>query len=349
MVEQSPKYGFPLFTSLRATKQYLKLDRNRVSDLWALLDYVIKLFLKNKNQKTEAFLLSLHDQAKYFYKAAESAPMRSQPLLYYYSFLNLSKIYLCIVEGATYTDVFMHGIETKVDATTTIQTAEVKVKAMSGSPNLSVAHLLMTSLKDGVNPLASTAYNVKSLLASCVGIHRTYCETYGEQETFVRLLDPKCYRDGKKFIFESPLKGCDATLSAQLSAQGYNIIRRGDVFFYQEEESLTRYHVNFNDWVIMSDRIRQKRIWSYMDGSDYRLYVSCTPKEKISSISVIYDIMFFLGSVTRYHPYFFDSLMDEKEQWLISEFLTTQPQQFLYYIISSIVCKPILRSRTVGL
>ena len=349
MVEQSPKYGFPLFTSLRAKKQYLKLDRNRVSDLWALLDYVIKLFLKNKNRKTEAFLLSLHDQAKYFYKAAESAPMRSQPLLYYYSFLNLSKIYLCIVEGATCTDVFMHGIETKVDATTTIQTAEVKVKAMFGSPNLSVAHLLMTSLKDGVNPLASTAYNVKSLLASCVGIHRTYCETYGEQETFVRLLDPKCYRDGQKFIFESPLKGCDATLSAQLSAQGYNIIRRGDVFFYQEEESLTRYHVNFNDWVNMSDRIRLKRIWSYMDGSDYRLYVSCTPKEKISSISVIYDIMFFLGSVTRYHPYFFDSLMDEKEQWLISEFLTTQPQQFLYYIISSIVCKPILRSRTVGL
>lgn len=40
--------------------------------------------------------------------------------------------------------------------------------------------------------------------------------------------------------------------------------------------------------------------------------------------------MFFLGSVTRYNPYFFDTLMDEKEQWLISEFLNTQPKQFLY-------------------
>ena len=220
MVEECPKYGFPLFTSPRATKQYLKLDRNRVSDFWALLDYVIKQFLKTKNLKTKSFLLSLHEQAKYFYKAAEAAPMRSQPLLYYYSFLNLSKIYLCMVEGSSYTDVFMHGIETKVDATTTIQTAQVKVKALSGSSNLSVAYHLMNSLKDVVSPIAPTAFNIKSLLASCIGIHRTYCETYGEPETFIRLLDPKCFRDGMKFIFESQLKGCKLLFLHNLLPKG---------------------------------------------------------------------------------------------------------------------------------
>lgn len=349
MVEEQPKYGFPLFTAPRATTQYLKLDRNRVSDLWALLDYVIKQFLKNKNRKTEAFLLSLHEQAKYFYKAAETAPMRSQPLLYYYSFLNLSKVYLCIVEGAAYSDVFMHGIETKVGPTTTIQTAEVKVKSLSGSPNISVAHRLMTSLGDDVNPISSTLFNVKSLLSSCVGIHRTYCETYREPESFIRLLSPMCYRDGKRFIVESPLKGCDVAVLAQLSALGYNVLRRGKEYYYHEEIPLNGYRINFADWVFMSDQIRRKRIWSYTDGFEYRMYISCLPKEKISSMSVIYDIMFFLGSVTRYHPYFFDSLLDEKEQWLISEFLTTQPKQFLYFLISSIVCKPILRSRTAGL
>ena len=50
----------------------------------------------------------------------------------------------------------------------------------------------------------------------------------------------------------------------------------------------------------------------------------------MSPPTIIYVIMFFLGSVTRYNPYFFDTLMDEKEQWLISEFLNTQPKQFLY-------------------
>lgn len=79
------------------------------------------------------------------------------------------------------------------------------------------------------------------------------------------------------------------------------------------------------------------------------MYLPLSPKVAISSTSVIYAIMFFLGSVTRYNPYFFDSLMDEKEQWLISEFLNTQPSQFLYYLISYMVGKPIYRSRTASI
>lgn len=85
MVTVEFKYGFPLFCSSCASDSLLKLDRNRVSDLWALLDYIIKQFVKYKNSVTKEFLLSLHEQAKYFYQAAESAPVKSQPLLYYYS------------------------------------------------------------------------------------------------------------------------------------------------------------------------------------------------------------------------------------------------------------------------
>ena len=69
-------------------------------------------------------------------------------------------------------------------------------------------------------------------------------------------------------------------------------------------------------------------------------------KVRMSPPTIIYAIMFFLGSVTRYNPYFFDTLMDEKEQWLISEFLNTQPKQFLYYMASAVVGKPVYQSRT---
>lgn len=96
MVDVEFKYGFPLFCSGNAVGTLLKLEKNRVSDLWALLDYIIKQFVKYKNSETKEFLLSLHEQARYFYQAAEHAPMKSQPLLYYYSFLNLTKAYLCI-------------------------------------------------------------------------------------------------------------------------------------------------------------------------------------------------------------------------------------------------------------
>ena len=65
------------------------------------------------------------------------------------------------------------------------------------------------------------------------------------------------------------------------------------------------------------------------------MYLPLTQKVVLSSTSVFYAVMFFLGYVTRYNPDFFDPLMDDKEQWLISEFLKSITQSvplfdFLY-------------------
>lgn len=59
--------------------------------------------------------------------------------------------------------------------------------------------------------------------------------------------------------------------------------------------------------------------------------------------------LFFLGSITRYHPYFFESILNAKEQRLISEFLNTQPMQFMYNVTSKVVGKYIFKSRADSL
>ena len=125
MKEVEFRYGFPLFTTARSTVNLLKLERNRVSDIWSFWDYLIKQHLKRNGKTMETFLSSLHEQSMYFYKAAEQAPIRSQPLLYYYSFLNLAKIFLCLTEGLDSTKVYQHGIRTTVDVLTTLDTATV--------------------------------------------------------------------------------------------------------------------------------------------------------------------------------------------------------------------------------
>lgn len=112
---------------------------------------------------------------------------------------------------------------------------------------------------------------------------------------------------------------------------------------------LSGYHIIKNDWFKLSSILLSKGLRAYTDGNDYRMYLPLSSKVQLSSTSVIYAVMFFLGSVTRYNPYFFDSLMNEKEQWLISEFLNTQPGQFLYYLISYMVGKPIYHSRIASL
>lgn len=137
------KYGFPLFTTSRSTTTLLKLERNRVSDIWSFWDYIIKQHIRRKGRGNEAFLLSLHEQSMYFYKAAEEAPLKSQPLLFYYSFLNLAKIFLSLTEGLDSTKVYQHGIRTTVDNNTTLDTATVEIMSSHGSTKISVAHRLM--------------------------------------------------------------------------------------------------------------------------------------------------------------------------------------------------------------
>lgn len=343
------KYGFPLFCSGNAAGSLLKLERNRVSDLWALLDYIIKQFVKYKNRDTKEFLLSLHEQAKYFYQAAEVAPVKSQPLLFYYSFLNLAKAYLCIVQGMSPDNEYMHGISTSVNRHTSIQTAEVTVKPLLDSGRASVAHLLLSSFGDQISFMTATTLSIKECLASCIGIHRTFCETYNEQETFVRLIDPKCYREGKRLEFVATLKKCDAATVAILISQGMDVRSVEGKYEFHQELVKPGYNIRKQDWIDLSSVLLSKGLRAYTDGNEYRMYLPLSAKVPVSSTSVIYAVMFFLGSVTRYHPYFFDSLMDEKEQWLISEFLNTQPRQFLYYLISYMVGKPIYRSRTAML
>ena len=65
---------------------------------------------------------------------------------------------------------------------------------------------------------------------------------------------------------------------------------------------------------------------------------------RYSQESIIYMTMFFLGSITRYNPYLFDSIFSDKEQWLMSEFLTTQPKQFLYLATARVLGRNILKA-----
>lgn len=96
-----------------------------------------------------------------------------------------------------------------------------------------------------------------------------------------------------------------------------------------------------------SQAIKQKGIWGYTDGCEYQQFISTDKSLNMGVISVIYIMMFFWGSITRYHPYLFDSLLTEK--WLISEFLKTQPKQFLYHVFFQVTVITLLKGRTSNL
>ena len=105
------KYGFPLFSKPTSLVSLGKNEKIVISDIWSFWDYVIKK--ASKDIKEEDFLRSLLEQARHFYITAETSPVKSQPLLYYYSFLNFSKILINLSAKHGPRKMYMHGITEK--------------------------------------------------------------------------------------------------------------------------------------------------------------------------------------------------------------------------------------------
>ena len=352
------KYAFPLFTHQGKTG-YVSLGNKKnipVSDLWSFWIFIIKKWSKNKKKGVSSFLLSLLDQAKYFYQAAESAPLNSQPLLYYYSFLNLGKIIITIngKAGPNPSQAqFHHGIETNPSGKNFSQ-YEINIKTLSTSPSkISVGYHLMTCYGDTLGSSSPTSIRIIDALENCLGIHRAYCLVQNQaQEHFIRVTNDKVFQQGKNLIARLYLKEPNPKIQAQyqnIKTDAPTHGSQGAEVYWEESVTMKNHIPTKTDYYKLSQRLLKKGIWTYTDGADYIMYLSSNNNFRYTSASLIYCLMFFFGSITRYHPHLFESYLSEKYIWLIAEFLKTQPKQFLYISTSLITESYIIQPQGTGL
>ncbi len=355
MKQIDSKFAFPLFTH-QGKNGYVSLGNKKnipVSDLWSFWMFVIKKWSKNQKKEVSSFLLSLLGQAKYFYQAAEAAPLNSQPLLYYYSFLNLGKIIITIngKAGSNPSQAqFHHGIETTISGKN-FSDYEIKIKALPNSPIKSVGYHLMTCYGDTLNN-SPTSIKIIDALENCLGIHRAYCLVHQAPEHFIRVIDDRIFKQGKKLIARLYLKESNPKIQAQY--QNIKIeaptpgSQEGEVY-WEESVTMKNYTPTKTDYYELSQCLLEKGIWTYTDGTDYIMYLSSNNSFRYTSASLIYCLMFFFGSITRYHPHLFESYLSEEYIWLIAEFLKTQPKQFLYISTSLITESYIIQPQGTGL
>ncbi|MCK8523879.1 YaaC family protein [Aquimarina sp. D1M17] len=336
MTELKEKYGFPLFTK-ETNLVYLGHERKLIiSDVWAFWDYVIKK--KNTDKK---FLLSLLEQAKNFYNAAENAPLNTKPLLFYYSFLNLAKIVLNLEYNYGQHINYLHGISERNNNTfhksgVTLQPIETsKIKVASE----------LYRLFNGVTIETNTTINLKNLLSHCVGIHRAYSEIYRKNEAFCKLSKTEYFKNGKEIGIKAKIQ-CDGRDISSLKKLGYNIEKIDGIPYLIETLQTDRYSPAREDYYMLSQQILNKGIWYYVGDSGYNMYVSKQKQHRYPTEMIIYCTIFYLGSITRYRPNLFKEIFNDMEQWLMSEFLTTQPKQFLYLTTAKMLGQKVLKAYT---
>ena len=264
-------FGFPLFTTPKSVSS-IKNQKLRISDIWALWEYII---MKQANMKaaTRHFLQTLLEQAQYFYETAVHAPIKSQPLLYYYSFLNFAKIIIAIKNGFDETKSYQHGIETQVDSNTIFTNAEVSIKQLNPACKISVAKFFCEAMDDTF-PRFPASLNIADCMKSCVAIHRTYCEIFKETEMYYRLDNITLERNGRALTYQAKVHRCNNAIQRQLNALGYNINRINGEFYFQESYTMPNYNVSRDSYYNLSQALKNKGLWYYISGDDFRIYVS---------------------------------------------------------------------------
>ncbi|AOA57111.1 YaaC family protein [Acinetobacter larvae] len=338
MIEVEIKFGFPLFSKEASLVNLGNNQKLIISDIWAFWDYVIKK--RTSDRKERIFLQSLLEQAKHFYITAESSPVKSQPLLYYYSFLNFAKILININGGFGFNKTYMHGASEKHNNRfihSEIMKQKQKIQLVQ------VAHELISLFEPNI-PNVDISINVKSLLSHCIGIHRPYAEIYKQKEIFFKIEKYRLYKHGKQLIFNAEIK-CDLSEMHLLNAQQYNLSENEDGnIIWSEHIIMSTYTPSRKDYAALSNLLRNKGIWYLIGNDGYTMYISNSATDRYSQESIIYMTMFYLGSITRYHPYMFDEIFSDKEQWLMSEFLNTQPKQFLYLATARVLGQSVLKA-----
>lgn len=314
MTEIEKKYGFPVFCDLTDNVYLGNSKKLIISDIWSFWDYVIK-----KKGFEQPFMCSLLEQAKHFYETAESSPMKSKPLLYYYSFLNLAKVMINIEKTYGPSKRYMYGI--KEDYKNHFHNSDIIINPKKVSV-VNVSAELLEVFDDNIITI-DTTINVKSYLSQCVGIHRTYSEIYKTPETLFKLGKIVLYKKRGKILGTKSEVQCVANNVPQLIALGYNIVFENDKYYWIEEIVKPSSAVTRNDYYNLATILKNKGIWYYIGNSGYTYYISTNTKSRYKPEIIIYNTMFYLGSITRYNPYLFDKMFSDNEQWMVSEFLTT--------------------------
>jgi hypothetical protein len=333
------KYGFPNFTSESNSIHLCDSNKLIISDIWSFWDYVIK-----KNGFEKAFMSSLLEQAKFFYEAAEKSPIKSQPLLYYYSFLNFAKIIINLrMQYGKIGCSYMHGLSQS--GSNKFSNANIEVKRILPAPGADKKNVAaeLERVLNGNNITTSLTLNVKQLLNHCVGIHRTYSEIYSQKEIFCKIQHEELIKYGKELTFEADVKCSDDEYN-KLRAIGYNLVRNSNTIKLVETYTMPSNSVTRKGYYELSQIIRNKGLWYYISVNGYVNYLSTSNAARYSPEFIIYNTMFYLGSITRYYPYLFDEIFSAKEQWLMGEFLTTQPKQFIYLTTAKILSQDVLKA-----
>ncbi|WP_368040823.1 YaaC family protein [Burkholderia lata] len=309
-------------------------------------------------------------QAENFYKTSQTSTLLSaKPLLIYYCLLNLAKAFVLHKKLKQIYEKAQHGLEKNIHPGGT-EFENSFLKSYRSKPNnVNVFDDFQEALFNKKTPSSGKVYDLQILLPQLLQGHRVWCEAAQSEERFVEITRIQYMHDEsarkiwlcmgifaddlsrfgisrKQLLVESGLVGLFREVQSMEIIDGRKLLK------FEQIHALT-YTGRASDKIHSLVELVRSNIWSTaLKIPPFRknyLYL-CPAVEQQSlmeQLLSIYACFYYFGSVTRYRPHLFESIIQGKFGAHIQELITNLPQQFLYLLASEFAGREIAHAPIV--
>ncbi len=350
---RNPTPGEPLYVNGRPVPfsfwpaGYMQRGPLRAANPWQCLLSVIR-----SNGRDDRRVRAYIEQSRDFYQAATAASVTTRPLMLYYSYLNLVMAFFVDREGG---DAFParrchHGLSLLdlPDEYPGLSGVGCRTPAEQGDSYDVFPNLVRLCR---FPPQTYRALTLASLLYQIPGLHDGFIATHKRPRAF--------YPVALEFRYGREDKSVWAYGEADTSSQG-TAERQTLCTFLEACEDLQLVQgrdgrLGFESAPVgfggsgkeqlqsVVEPLR-RHLWSEQTPSGFRYYLSCGVGFT-AQVAANFAVMYTLGMIVRYSPEYIEELAGE---WLIHEYLATQPIQFAYLLGSGLIRNEILPVPNVG-
>lgn len=303
-------------------------------------------------------------QAHDFYDSCQnSETMAARPLQMYYCFLNLIKSY-CLTLGQRPTfDKARHGLSEQLPPNG-VELEDAYLDAYPSRQQINIFDELLEAL--GAPRLHATRQlPLTHLLPQVVPGHRLWADAAGERERFISVSEIHYKHDSavRQLWTEAVFRMDDLTrlnltqrrlLVESRLDQDFRWVAPGvDGFALAEQRVPTAYPDRPADRLSATANTIKPHLWATVGSSEpfRRFYVYLSPPAELASrlpqLASIYAITYYLGSITRYRPHHFSTIVEGRFGARVEEFISGQPTQFLYLLASEFAQQDVARPSLV--
>lgn len=336
-------------------------------DPWAIIDQTIKSKCPAV-AKSEA--LACTYQARDFYEGAVDVQrVAARPLALYYCFMNLVKAF-CLTRGTQTTfNKAQHGLSEMLRPPGNKELSDAFLRSFP-SPNakgeLQNFSEFMRALS-GAGLAGQQDFDIPVLLPQILPGHRLWSSAANKKERFVAIHDIRPFIDKptgrlwlnlyfvsddlarigvtvKAFLADSNLQPAFSQVAcSELDGAGRSL------FCFQQATPIVCQNTKYaNSLQKLFDSLRPLLWVTVATIPPYRRhYVYLRPTaetaQTLPQLLSIYALAYYLGSITRYRPHHLPTITDTAYGPRVLDFITGQPQQFLYLIASEFAQREIAK------